>query len=68
MYNDHDEGDTITLLYDELVYETARALLFRFGDREVWIPKSVVGSFLGDGEMDLPLWFCEQEGLEVYEV
>ena len=52
----------------ELKHETAKAWLIIDGDNEVWVPKSI-GEWNPKskdgvvGEMDVPTWFAEKEGL-----
>jgi len=60
----------IAYLDAECVAETEKAILCRFEDGdERWVPKSLIASDSqvtkrGDsGELTVPLWFCEKEGL-----
>ena len=53
--------------YDAVVRETAKALLLRFDEDEVWVPKSQVQNHYEDMcVIDLPLWLCEEKGIEDY--
>jgi len=58
---------TLDIVYDDLVYETDKAYLLRFDDRDVWIPKSQVQD-IDDEYVTLPLWLIEEKELETYIV
>jgi len=58
---------TLDIVYDDLVYETDKAYLLRFDDRDVWIPKSQVQD-IDDEYITLPLWLIEEKELETYIV
>lgn len=42
--------------------ETSLAILFDFGDKEAWIPKSQI-LHSGTGEIDIPEWLARAKGL-----
>lgn len=46
----------------ELRHETERAFLLFDGDKEVWVPKSLVENN-EDGTFTMPLWLAEKHGL-----
>lgn len=56
-----------TTIEAEITRTTNAAVLVDFGDREVWIPRSVCleGDALEEGDTDLNVadWFLEKEGL-----
>lgn len=58
---------TLDIVYDDLVYETDKAYLLRFDDKDVWIPKSQVQD-IDDEYVTLPLWLIEEKELETYIV
>jgi len=69
--------DYMSLIYDKILKETSPgekksgAILFLFGDREQWIPKSLIDPDIlpleEDGaEVILQYWFIEKNGLEAY--
>jgi len=58
---------TLDIVYDDLVYETDKAYLLRFDDRDVWVPKSQVQD-IDDEYVTLPLWLIEEKELETYIV
>jgi hypothetical protein len=42
--------------------ETALAILFDFGDKEAWVPKSQI-LHSGDNEITMPEWLARAKGL-----
>ncbi len=61
----------VSLDYDRVVHQTEKAVLLQFGDRQQWVPLSLIEEeFLpldtNGGEVSLPMWLVEQEGLENY--
>lgn len=59
--------ETCTLLYDEIVTETDDAVLFRVGDDDYWIPKSLLEDFeesKQDDTVGIPRWKAEELELE----
>jgi hypothetical protein len=63
-------NDFIDLTYDEIITTTDKAILFRFGDNEVWLPKSQIEDpdELNDhgGEVSVQYWLIEEKSLEGY--
>lgn len=59
-------GQMVNLDYDEILEEDRRydALLFRFGDREVWLPRSLIDVDVDAYTVSVPVWKVELEGLE----
>lgn len=57
------------LVYDRIIRETDLAVLFDFGDEELWVPESVIESCDGDegNEVEIKDWFVLDKGLERYE-
>lgn len=66
-YLSEDQGDqeTVTLAYERVVRETAKALCISMhGDKETWIPKSLIREHEEDAKaLDVPEWFAVKEGL-----
>jgi hypothetical protein len=64
--------DTIDLKYDEIMAQTERAILFRFDNEEVWLPRSQIEdpNELDDcgGEVSVQYWIVKEKELEGYEV
>lgn len=56
------------LTHDGIVHEgtEAKAVLFKFEDSNVWIPKSIISDYT-DNIVEVKRWFAEERGLEVYE-
>ncbi len=51
--------------YDELVVDTGKALLIRWGDQKEWIPQSQILSHdLEASTLRLKYWIVEQKGIE----
>ncbi|RPI56487.1 MAG: hypothetical protein EHM49_00395 [Deltaproteobacteria bacterium] len=63
------EPNYITLVFDELLHTTAKAYLISFGDKEIWVPKSIstIRSTNHQNFIDIKEWFVEQNELEIYE-
>ena len=62
--------DYIELTYDSIEAETLKAILFSFGDEEVWIPRSQIEDDSlpdGKGTVCVAAWLVKQNGLEGYE-
>jgi len=58
--------DCIDLACEVVVDEPhLRAILVDFGDKEVWVPRSIIKSEIEDDEVVIviPEWFAKQEGL-----
>jgi hypothetical protein len=49
--------------YDEIVHETEKAILFRFGEEEIWIPKSIADVDKQDRVVTIPHRFAFDNGL-----
>lgn len=66
-YRSEDARDetTVTLAYERVVRETAKALCIAMhGDKETWIPKSMIRDHEEDARaLDVPEWFATKEGL-----
>ena len=62
--------DEVSLDVEEVIAETDKAILVRFDDRELWVPKSQVSDNSdvyekGDsGNLIISPWFAEKEGLD----
>lgn len=61
------DQEMITLLWDRIEHETDDAILFAFGDEEVWLPKSQIDVDEEEGMLDIPLWLAEEKEIESYE-
>ena len=62
--------DYIELTYDSIETETLKAILFNFGDEQVWIPRSQIEDDSlpdGKGTVCVAGWLVKQNGLEKYE-
>ena len=63
----------VDLTYDRIIHQTDKAILFEFGDEEVWIPLSQIDPAdlpLEDdvgGEVSVQFWLIQEKGLEPYE-
>ena len=66
--------ELFTLSYDDVKHHTEKAVLFRVGDDDVWVPKSVIDvdydddawdalKEMGPGEIDIAGWFAQKENL-----
>lgn len=69
-----ESKEYMALFYDRVVRAsgTIEAYLLDFGGNEKWIPKSLIHPDdlpleEEGGEINVQLWFVEQEGLENYE-
>jgi hypothetical protein len=66
------QDNYVDLTYDRIIHQTEKAILFKFGDEEVWIPLSQIDpeylplDELG-GEVAVQFWFVEKEDLHDYE-
>lgn len=49
--------------YEELLKETDKAVLFNFGDREIWIPKSQIEGDYSDGSVTMSEWLAVENEL-----
>jgi hypothetical protein len=63
-------SETITIAVEEVLHETAKALLVRVDEVEVWVPKSLIGEDSecysqksGPGDMIVPEWWARENGL-----
>lgn len=65
--------DYVDLTFDKVAWVTENAVLFKFGAKEQWVPKSLIqepDAFNlndGPGEVGVQFWFVEKEGLEGFE-
>ena len=56
--------EPVLIGFDRLVRRSEKAILFEFGDREVWIPKSLILDVdEGTNVLELPRWKAEEEEL-----
>jgi len=51
---------------DELIRETDAAILFRFDDAEVWIPKSQITMLDSETLFECPMWLAILKEIEDY--
>lgn len=49
--------------YDEIKSQTGKAILFKFGDKEVWLPKSQIKMKPGSKAVLVPNWLCFENEL-----
>jgi hypothetical protein len=64
-------NEIVTLNYDRLIdsWETVRAWCFLFGDKTIYLPKSLVEDIRESAnEVEVPRWLVEAEGLEGYVI
>lgn len=60
--------ETITLVWDKIEAITPLAILFIFGDDDVWLPKSQITDIDEKTKtLDLPLWLAEEKEIVDYE-
>ena len=64
--------DYVDLTYDRIIHQTDKAVLFEFGDEEVWLPLSQIDpEYLPlpeeGGEVAVENWLILEKGLEQYE-
>ena len=60
--------ETIILTWDKIQATTPLAVLFVFGDDDVWIPKSQIKDLdQEDKTLEIPLWLAEEKEIEDYE-
>jgi hypothetical protein len=64
------EPQTESVVFDELLHTTEKAYLLSFGDRQVWVPKSIskIEVVEHENRVELPAWFVHQESLEYFIV
>jgi hypothetical protein len=60
------DAELVTIEYDEIRVDDDRhkSILFLIGDREVWLPRSLVEVNEDDKTVRVPQWKVELEGLE----
>ena len=63
-------AEFVSISVEEVIRETDKALLVLVEGMETWVPKSLIDDDSecysmksGPGEMIVPLWFAEKEGL-----
>lgn len=62
------KGNIMEIKFDELLHETDKAYLLRFGKNDEWIPKSQVETLDDvDNTAEVADWLVEKRGLEIYE-
>ena len=59
--------ETVELTVEEIIAETADAILVRYQDEEHWLPKSEI-DYTGqiydkDVEIEMPQWLAEEQGM-----
>ena len=57
-----DRNEPVPIDYDELVTETDGAYLLDFGDRQEWVPRSLVLD-IEDDQVWIAQWKAEELGL-----
>lgn len=62
----------VDLTYDLIIHQTDKAILFQFGDEEVWVPLSQIDpSYLpleeDGGEVAVQFWLVQEKELQDYE-
>jgi len=61
-------NDDCVVIADEVLAETGKAILCRFGAEEIWIPFSIADCSGEKGDTDvgivMPFWFAEKNELE----
>ncbi len=58
----------ITLVWDKMGITTPLAILFVFGDNDVWLPKSQISDLdEKTNTLEIPLWLAEENEIEDYE-
>jgi hypothetical protein len=53
--------------FDAVVRETDKGVCLRFGDDEIWFPKSQVDFDIVRRELSCPEWLAVEKGIEGYE-
>lgn len=53
--------DPVTFCHNGVIRQTAMAVQYRFGDREVWLPRSKTSE--ADGAVTMPKWMANRNGL-----
>jgi len=62
------DQETITVVYDWIDHTTDKAILFFFGDDEIWLPKSQITDLDEVANtVEIPLWLAEEKEIEDYE-
>jgi len=59
--------ETLELVYDKIIKETEEAKLIKFGDKKVWVPKSIIEEE-NEHTIEIEEWFVLEYELEGYEV
>jgi len=56
-----------SIIYDEILRQTDKAIQYKIGDDKPWIPISQIEhEDLGNHIVALPMWLIEAKGLEGY--
>lgn len=63
----NDDQENIILIFDSIEYEKSFAYLVSFGDKTVWLPKSLIVISHIDMKIKLPLWLALEKEIEIYE-
>jgi hypothetical protein len=60
--------EIITLVWDKIETMTPKAILFTFGDDDVWLPRSQITDLDEKTRtLEIPLWLAEEKEIESYE-
>lgn len=64
------QQEVVDLAYDSIEQDSEhhKAVLFKFGDKEVWLPRSLIEVDTDAREVTVPIWKAEMEGIEGYAV
>ncbi len=60
------DSEVVELPVDEILAETPKACLYRFGNRTVWLPKILLTSASNNLIIEIPLWLAVDKDLESY--
>lgn len=63
-------AEVVDVRYDRIKINDDRhkSVLFQFGEKEVWLPRSLVEIDADNSIVIMPAWKAEQEGIEAYVV
>ena len=60
--------EIIILVWDKIEAMTPLAILFTFGDDDVWLPRSQITDIDEKTKtLEIPLWLAEEKEIEDYE-
>lgn len=63
----NDDQKNIILIFDSIEHEKSFAYRVSFGDKAVWLPKSLITISDIDMKIKLPLWLALCKGIEIYK-